>query len=69
MTFVLFAAEKGFLDAVPVDRIGDYEEQMLAYVKGQHAGLLEEIGSAGKFTDDIAANIKSALSDFASTFA
>lgn len=69
MTFVLFAAEKGFLDAVPVERIGDYEEQMLAYVTGQHSALIEEIGDNGKYNDEIADKIKKALSDFASTFA
>ena len=66
---MLFAAEKGFLDAVPVERIGEYEEQMLAYVKGQHSALMDEIGDNGKYNDEIADKIKQALSDFASTFA
>ena len=51
-TVSIFAGTNGYIDSVPVDRVTEYEEQMLSYMRTEHAGVLEEIRTTGKFEDD-----------------
>jgi F-type H+/Na+-transporting ATPase subunit alpha len=65
----IYAGTNGFLDAVPVDRVTDYEEQMLSYMRHEHGEVLKTIRDTGKFEDDTAAKVKDALTAFAKQFA
>jgi F-type H+/Na+-transporting ATPase subunit alpha len=65
----IYAGTNGFLDTVPVDRVTDYEEQMLSYMRHEHGEVLKTIRETGKFEDDTAAKVKSALETFAKQFA
>jgi F-type H+-transporting ATPase subunit alpha len=63
----LFAADGGFLDDVPVNKVVDFESSMLAYMNAEHSTLLDKINEKGDFNDEIAKSIKSALETFKST--
>ena len=52
-TVSIFAGTNGYIDSVPVERVTDYEEQMLAYLRSEHADILKDIRETGKFEDDI----------------
>lgn len=50
---ILFAATEGYLDPIPLDRIPDFERDLLAHVKATHPGLILEIDRTGKVTEEI----------------
>ena len=68
-TVSIFAGTNGYIDSVPVDRVTEYEEQMLSYMRTEHAGVLEEIRTTGKFEDDTKNKVVDALKTFAKQFA
>ena len=68
-TVSIFAGTNGYIDAVPVDRVTEYEEQMLSYMRSEHAAVLEEIRTTGKFEDDTKNKVVDALKTFAKQFA
>ena len=68
-TVSIFAGTNGYIDAVPVDRVTEYEEQMLSYMRSEHAAVLEEIRTTGKFEDDTKNKVVEALETFAKQFA
>ncbi|WP_394728436.1 F0F1 ATP synthase subunit alpha [Altererythrobacter sp. GH1-8] len=68
-TVSIYAGTNGFLDAVPVDRVTDYEEQMLAFMRSEHADVLKDIRESGKFEGETADKTKAALEAFAKQFA
>jgi F-type H+-transporting ATPase subunit alpha len=68
-TVSIFAGTNGYIDSVPVDRVTDYEEQMLAFMRAEHADVLKEIRDTGKFEDDTKAKVVAALDAFAKQFA
>jgi len=65
----IYAGTNGFLDAVPVNRVNDYEAAMLSYMRNEHASVLEGIRTSQKFEGEIADKTKAALQAFASQFA
>ena len=65
----IYAGTNGFLDAVPTDRVTDYEEQMLSYMRHEHGDTLGAIRDTGKFEDEVAGKVKAALETFAKQFA
>ena len=67
MGVVLFAANEGFLDDIPVNKIVDFEQALLSYMAAEQSALLDKINEKGDYNKDIAASIKSALETFKST--
>ena len=59
----------GYLDAVDVERVNDYEEQMLAFFRSEHADILTEIRDSQKFDGDVKDRTVAALQAFAKQFA
>jgi F-type H+-transporting ATPase subunit alpha len=66
LSFSLFAANKGFLDDVPVNKVVDFEAAMLSYLRSEQTDLLDKINATGKFGSDIADAMTKALEDFKS---
>jgi len=64
MAFSLFAANEGYLNDAPVNKVVDYEAAMLADMKSNHADLIAKINETGDYNDDIAAEMKAALETF-----
>jgi F0F1-type ATP synthase alpha subunit len=67
MGIVLYAANEGFLDDVPVNKVVDFEAAMLSYMNAEQADLVAKINVKGDYNDDIASGIKAALETFKST--
>ena len=65
----IYAGTNGYLDAVAVDRVTDYEEQMLSFMRHEHGETLKAIRDTGKFEDDVRDKVKAALETFAKQFA
>jgi F-type H+-transporting ATPase subunit alpha len=68
-TVSIYAGTNGFLDSVAVSDVTRYEEAMLGYMRSEHAGILDAIRTSTKLEDDVAAQLKDALTAFGKTFA
>jgi F-type H+-transporting ATPase subunit alpha len=67
MGFSLFAANEGYLDDVPVNKVVDFESAMHSFVRSNYADLLKQINETGDYNDEIAAKMKEALDKFKSS--
>ncbi|WP_373187013.1 F0F1 ATP synthase subunit alpha [Halopseudomonas sp.] len=67
MAIVLYAAEKGFLTDVEMNKIGAFEKSLLAYFKRDKADLVAKINEKGDYNDEIEAGIKSGIENFKAT--
>ena len=64
MGVVLFAASEGYLVDVPVNRVLDFERDLLAYMNAEHAEWMAEVTASGDHNDEIVDYMKSALGKF-----
>ncbi len=63
----IYAAEKGYLEDIELNKIGAFEDALLSYVNSQHATLMAKINESGSYSDDIQADIKEAIEKFKAT--
>ena len=68
-TCVIFAGTQGYLDNVPVNRVTEYEAELLSFLRGQHADLLTEIRDTKDLGDGPKAKLVAALEAFGKQFA
>jgi F-type H+-transporting ATPase subunit alpha len=67
MGLLLYAANEGYLKAVKVDKVSDFESALLSYMYAEHGALMQEIAADGNWNDDREAVFKSGLDAFVST--
>ncbi len=65
---VIYAATQGFVDDLPIDSLGRYEQELYSFVNTKFPDLLGNIGTAGSLSDDIKAQLQTALEAFGDTF-
>ena len=65
MGLSLYAANEGFIDPVPVNKVVDYEEALHDYARSNHADVLESINASGDYDDNISANLQKICEEFA----
>lgn len=65
---IIFAATNGFLDKYPVDRLKDYEQQLIEFVDKRYPEIFRTIASVGKIDDELKLKMEQALKDFDKTF-
>ena len=53
-----------FLNDVPVEKIGSFEESYLRYMHDEQSELMNEINETANYNDDIASRLKSAVETF-----
>jgi F-type H+-transporting ATPase subunit alpha len=66
---VIFAGVNGYLDKIPVDQVGKFEQGLLNYLRTEGNGVLEAIRTEKQVSDDTKAKLKAALDAFAKSFA
>jgi F-type H+-transporting ATPase subunit alpha len=64
----LFAGVRGYLDVIPVGKVGPFERQMLAEVRSQKPEILAGIRDKKELTKDNEAALVSFLDSFAKSF-
>ncbi len=67
MAVSLFAANEGFLDDIEVNKIHDFEQALLSYMKSEQSELVNNIDETGGFSDEIQQGLKSAIENFINT--
>jgi F-type H+-transporting ATPase subunit alpha len=66
---VIYAGTKGYLDAIPVNRIGAFQEGLIAKLKTSYPQFLDGIRKEKALTPELEAQLKDALDSFSKTFA
>jgi F-type H+-transporting ATPase subunit alpha len=66
---VIYAGVNGYLDAQPVNRVKDFEEGLLLFLRGEHQGLLDAIWEKKALDDDLSGKLKAAVDAFSKNFA
>ncbi|MGO9416432.1 MAG: F0F1 ATP synthase subunit alpha [Syntrophobacteraceae bacterium] len=64
----LYSGTRGFLDLIPVEKVGQYEQQMLAFVERKYPEIFAEIKEKNIIGDALDEKMAAALKEFAGVF-
>jgi F-type H+-transporting ATPase subunit alpha len=64
----IWAATNGYVDDLPIDKVQQFEHEMLENLDSRHPEIAEAIGTTGKLENDTIEKLKAALDEFKSTF-
>ncbi|NAX40340.1 F0F1 ATP synthase subunit alpha, partial [Vibrio sp. V26_P1S5P106] len=64
---VIFAAERGYLNDIELNKVLDFESSLLSYAHSQYAEFKAEIDKTGAYNDEIEAKLKKLVEDFKAT--
>jgi F-type H+-transporting ATPase subunit alpha len=65
---IIYAATKGFVDAVAVEDVRRYEEELYRFLETRYPNVLTGIAQKKVIDDDLKAGLEGALKDFGQTF-
>lgn len=65
----LYAGTRGFLDNIPVERVAEFESQMLAFVERKYPEIFAELKDKKVIDDELEQKMKQALEEFVGVFA
>jgi hypothetical protein len=60
----IYAGVNGYLDDVPIDKVQQFEADLLHYVQQHHPELKKELASIGKIDDKVAGRLKEIIAAF-----
>jgi F-type H+-transporting ATPase subunit alpha len=66
---VIFAGVNGYLDKLPVNKVGEYERGLLSTLRAKNADVLSDIATQKALSDELRARLKAAVDAFSATFA
>jgi F-type H+-transporting ATPase subunit alpha len=61
---VIWAGTSGYLDDVPVEDIGRFQEEFIDSLQRKHPGIYDAIRETGEMSDDTATALKDAIEEF-----
>jgi F-type H+/Na+-transporting ATPase subunit alpha len=64
MALSIYAVNEGYLDDVPVQKIGDFEAGLHAHLTNSYGALEKQITDSGDWNGDIEAQFKKIISEF-----
>lgn len=67
MAVSLFAAEKGFLKDIELNKVLDFESSLHSYMNAENAELMAQINDGGNYNGEIESALQAALEKFKST--
>ncbi len=65
---IIYAGTRGFLDALPIDVLGDYEKQLYTFIETNYPEIFAELKEKKEFTPDMDAKMRSILEEFKTVF-
>src|SRR4030081_35495 len=66
---VIWAGTNGYLDALPVSKVREFEEGLLSLLRTKHVDILNTIRDTRDLSDETAAKLKAVVEAYAKTFA
>lgn len=67
MGVVLFAADQGYLDSLPLNQIAEFESGLLRDLRNNHSDLMNKINTTGDYNDEMAKAIRELIESFKKT--
>jgi F-type H+-transporting ATPase subunit alpha len=64
MAVSLYAADRGFLDDVPLEKVGAFEGALHSFMNTDKAALMKSIDAKPEYTDEVDAALKAAITEF-----
>lgn len=64
---VLYAAEYGYLEDIPLNKVGPFEEALIGYTAREQADLMQHINQTGAYDKEIEKQFKQLLDTFKAT--
>jgi F-type H+-transporting ATPase subunit alpha len=64
----IYAATKGYMDELPLESVKRYESELLEFIKVSHPAIIEGLSIQKALTDEITAELDSALNGFTERF-
>lgn len=64
MATILFAADQGYMDDVPLNRIAIFEQELNSYLHSHYSEFVERISKTGEYNDEVAKTLRSILESF-----
>lgn len=65
---VIFAATRGFIDDIPLERIKEFEQEFLRFMRTVKADILEKIRTEKALSDELTKQIEDAIKEFKQGF-
>ena len=65
---IVFAGTKGYVDALPLSSLKRYEQELLSFLKANHASILDGIRTKKALDDELTKKLHEALSEFGKKF-
>lgn len=66
---VIYAGTNGYLDALPVSKVREFENGLLLFLRSKHADILDTIRTSKELSKDTTEKLVKAIDAFAKTFA
>ncbi|MEL6791686.1 MAG: F0F1 ATP synthase subunit alpha [Pseudomonadota bacterium] len=66
---VIFAGVRGYLDKIPTDKVGEFEQELLRKLHADNKDILDAIRTTGKLDEDNEKKLVEVLDGFAKSFA
>jgi F-type H+-transporting ATPase subunit alpha len=66
---IIYAANNGYLDEVPVERVRDYESELMKFLETRGAQVLATLAAKRELTDELRKDLNQALQEFGAQFA
>jgi F-type H+-transporting ATPase subunit alpha len=64
---IIYCGTKGLLRAVPVNKVGEFEADFLAFLEAKHKNILNDL-KAGKLTDEITNTLEAVAKDLSGKY-
>ena len=64
MALILFAADQGYLDDVPVNRVAIFEQELKSTLNTQYREFAERINKSGEYNDEVQQTLRTILESF-----
>lgn len=61
---ILFAADQGYLDDVPLSRIAMFEHELIAYMRANYSDFIARINKTGELNDEVVQTLRTMLESF-----
>ncbi len=65
---ILYAGTNGFLDAVPVERVAEYEQELYRFLETRHPRVLPAVAEKRQLDDQLKSDLGAALKEFGEQF-
>ena len=67
MAVTLYAVDKGYMDDIELNKIGDFESALLDHMNGSQEEFMNKLSASGDYNDEVEGTIKAGIEGFKKT--